>query len=223
MRVHAQAGPEELRRTGEARIDVVVAAFRDGRAQQDLRERIERELGGSVQLLLVASELGSATKSPAIADASTVTRVVPADAHRVAFEILVTLCDDPYTRSRLLRVESELPVVVAGFGSTQLVNLSFGGAFVALPPEHLKDLAAPQVGAVLDLSLWITDQHAVRTRATVVWTRPAARVATPSGVGVRFDDLDAADQARLEDFVRWKRIEALRSSTSALRRHAAAV
>ncbi|MND00740.1 hypothetical protein D3C83_194610 [compost metagenome] len=52
----------------------------------------------------------------------------------------------------------------------------------------------------------------------MVWARNQSRVALPAGIGVRFDDVTEADRARIEELVRWKRVEALRASVAALRR-----
>ena len=218
MRVHEGANERDLVVPDDVRVDVVVATWTDEAQRQALRTRIDRQLGASARLLSIAVE-GEPT---ATGDRSS-GLPLPADPHRLAFEILVVLCDDPYTLSRLVRIDSQLPVVVDHATHTQLVNLSFGGAFVAMSQEALKAPDAPHAGEVVELALWLTDEQPVRTRATVVWTRACQRVALPAGIGVRFDDVPSPDRTRLEDFVRWKRIEALRSSVTAVRRPAAAL
>jgi hypothetical protein len=210
MRVH-QDEVEASSRGAHARVDAVVAPVRSAERARALHE----QLGASTPLWLT----GEASAVQAAAPEAT---RLPFDAGRVAFEILLALCDDPYARSRLTRVDADLPAVLAQL-STRVVNLGFGGAFVALPEQALEGPHALRPGDAVDVEVSVADDRALRTRASVVWTRARDRVALPSGVGVRFVDLTGEARSMLEEAVRAERLRALRTSAASTRAVHAAV
>lgn len=77
-------------------------------------------------------------------------------------------------------------------GFTQ--NFSDGGVFVA---TH----ALQRLGATCDLIIMLPNQNPITTKGTVRWIRPYSEGGdTPPGMGIRFDQLPAADAALIREF-----------------------
>ena len=75
-------------------------------------------------------------------------------------------------------------------------NLSEGGVFVA---TH----AARDLGAKIDLVIALPDQEPIRAAGTVRWHRQYSEAnETMPGMGIRFEELSANDEARIRDFAR---------------------
>lgn len=196
----------------DGRIDVAVAPW-EGPTQADaLAERLRARFGVGVELLHTASQ---DTNGEPSRDGG---HPLPLQPGRLAFEILLRLADGPYERSRLLRVDRELPAQVDLRLETRLANIGFGGAFVVLPTEALTGPNALRVGARVELALSLPDERPIQTRATVVWTRTNGRIASPAGVGVQFMGVAGADQMRLEEFVRLQRMAGLPAPAARARR-----
>jgi uncharacterized protein (TIGR02266 family) len=58
-------------------------------------------------------------------------------------------------------------------------------------------------GSSVDLCISLPHREPIRVSGTVRWLRPySERNATPPGMGVRFDQLSAADTARIQEFTK---------------------
>jgi hypothetical protein len=210
MRVHQNEGAL-LGLGTHVRVDAVVAPASRAEYARDLHAR----LGATTPLWLTVSE----GTTPDAADGSH----LPFDGGRVGFEILLALCDDPYARSRLTRVDADLAAVLGTHDGSRVVNLGFGGAFVALPAHALEGPGALRPGDAVDVAVEIGTDRALHARAAVVWTRPRNRLTLPSGVGVRFLELSHESRSLLEDSVRAERLRTLRTSAAASTRAVQAV
>ena len=203
MRVHESAADGYEPAPDAPLADIVVARWPGAARAQAMQHEVATRLGSATRCLLVA-EPGEADAASARGHGLAVVRP-----EYVPFEILLSLSDGPYERSRLLRVDAELPVVVDGQLESQLANVGFGGAFALLPAALLTGTDALSVGDGVEIAFTLPDQHRVRARAAVAWARPQGRVAWPAGVGLRFTGIDAGDQGRIEDFVRRTNIGSL--------------
>ena len=98
------------------------------------------------------------------------------------------------------RAELEVDVAFEGdnrFFAGTTGDISRGGLFVATDTPLM-------VGTELTLSFVLPDAYRIATDATVTWVRaPRYRPdELPAGMGVRFDDLSAADRGALEHYLR---------------------
>ena len=106
-------------------------------------------------------------------------------------------------RRRTERLVLRTPVVVTGLEGGQeqrmeAIDLSQGGAFLA------GESAACRPGQRIEVALQPNGAHSLSLPARVVWARPpelAAASEREPGIGVRFEAVAAAEQARLDELL----------------------
>lgn len=182
-----------------SRADVVVAPWTSPDQMLRLRESIATSLGLTCLCLFVSD-------NNELVERAGVEGPLPMQAHRVAFEILLHRAEGPYERSRLLRLDCDLPAIVDERIETSLWNIGFGGAFIRMPATFMQGNGRLRSGDALRLTVALPDQPAVPLRAEVVWTRSSERPAWPSGAGVQFTVATQADLARTHELVRLGRL-----------------
>jgi len=140
----------------------------------------------------------------------------PATKERVVFAVLETSLTSPYDRSRLLRVPADVPAIVDGAFWARLIDLSYGGAFVELTHEHMRDVARTTVGHGLRIVFELASRTSVAAECTIVWRRERAEHGLPVGCGVRFERVVSSDLEQVHGFVRARKLEALRAAAETL-------
>jgi hypothetical protein len=130
----------------------------------------------------------------------------PVSGDRLTFAVLEQFIESPYERNRLRRVEAELPANVNRNVDGRIGNLGFGGAFVAIHEERLSVPANFRVGSRVELEFVLDDREPISVQGDVMWRRSMSRPASEAGIGVRFVGLPAEPRARLEDFVRRRKL-----------------
>lgn len=199
-------------RVAEERIDIVIAdaSEGDGRGQQ-LRDAVRERFGRRPAVLLIEPRDSSARAG---ASEDHVLRA-PAQLDVLCFAILEQLLDSPYDRSRLFRVDAELPVRLEDGQAARTGNLGFGGAFLALDGTPTSG-SSPRysVGSRVQVAVALDDHRSLKLEGEVRWRCQSTRPGETEGVGLRFIDM-AEDQRRaIEGFVRRRKLEALERFTS---------
>lgn len=199
-------------RVAEERIDVVVADAVEGNGRgARLREELRTRFGRRPAVLLVEPREGATRHT--VPDQVVLRMPVQLDV--LCFAILEQLLDTPYERSRLFRVDAELPVRLEDGQPARTANVGFGGVFLALDPNGAGGATARYlVGSRVQVALALDDQRSIKVDGEVRWRRQSTRPGETEGVGVRFVDM-AEDQRRaVEGFVRRRKLEALERFTA---------
>ena len=144
----------------------------------------------------------------------------PVSNERIVFATLETSLSSPYERSRLLRVPTDVSAIVAGSMWSRISNLSYGGAFVELAHEHLRDSRNAEIGTPMQLTFELTPREPIHTQATVLWRRDTPAGGRGAGCGIRFENLTAENAERVQSFVRARRLEALAAAVETRPRRA---
>ena len=144
----------------------------------------------------------------------------PVTNDRIVFAALETSLSSPYERSRLVRVPTDVSAIVAGSMWSRLSNLSYGGAFVELAHEHLRDSRNAEIGTTMQLTFELAPREPIHAQATVLWRRDAPAGGRGAGCGIRFDSLSAENTERVQSFVRTRRLEALAAAVETRPRRA---
>jgi len=134
----------------------------------------------------------------------------PVSNDRIVFAALETSLSSPYERSRLVRVPTDVSAIVAGSMWSRISNLSYGGAFVELAHEHLRDSRNAE----------LAPREPIHVQATVLWRRDAPASGRGAGCGIRFEGLSAENAERIQSFVRTRRLEALAAAVETRPRRA---
>jgi hypothetical protein len=145
----------------------------------------------------------------------------PVGNDRIVFAALETSLVSQYERSRLVRVSTDISAIVSGALWARLSNLSYGGAFVELAHEHLRDPRNADVGSTMQLTFELTPREPIHARATVLWKRETPDSGRPAGCGIRFESLAAESTDRVQQFVRSRRLDALAAAVETRPRRAA--
>jgi len=201
-----------LPRIAERRIDVVVvdAASGEGRAEA-LRSAVQERFGARPAVLPM--RLGKDVDGRRPSGSEGVRGALPLD--QLCFSILEAIADSPYDRSRLLRVEAELPVRFDDGQQASTGNVGFGGAFVSLGARSAGDGALRYaVGSRINLACALDDQRPMKLFGEVRWRSQSTRPGQVDGMGVRFVDLAEDQRQKLEDFVRRRKLESLQRLAS---------
>jgi DNA-binding NarL/FixJ family response regulator len=208
-----EASPSQAAaRVADERIDVLVAEAAEGedrgpRMRDSLRERFGRR---PAVLLVEPREGGARSAHP-----DDLVLRSPVQLDMLCFAILEQLLDSPYERSRLFRVDAELPVKLDDGQAARTSNFGFGGAFLALDGASSNGLSARYaVGSRVQVSVALDEHRALKLDGEVRWRRQSTRPGDVEGVGVRFVDLGTEQRRAVEGFVRRHKLSALERFTS---------
>jgi DNA-binding NarL/FixJ family response regulator/Tfp pilus assembly protein PilZ len=195
-----------LERIRERRVDAVVI---DGAlADLEQRELLPRILDrfGRHPVVLVASSDPDADREAWKARGAGDLFAKPVSIDRMLFAILQHHVESDYDRSRLVRVETDLPARIDGTLKGSIGNLGFGGAFVTLPEDTLREPATLSIGSEVRVSFDLEDRDQLDLNGTVRWRRDASRPASQAGIGVEFVDCVEAERDAIEDYVRKRKL-----------------
>jgi DNA-binding NarL/FixJ family response regulator len=199
-------------RIADERIDVVIADAVDGEHRGPrLREALRTRFGRRPAVLLVEPRDGGQRAGAS----DEISLRAPVQLDLLCFAILEQLVDTPYDRSRLFRVDAELPVRLDDGMSARTGNLGFGGAFLTDAGNGVSSLSPRYtVGSRVQVSMSLDDHRAVKVEGEVRWRRQSARPGETDGVGVRFIDMGDDQRRAVEGFVRRRKLEALERITA---------
>lgn len=221
QRAPASAHPLTYEEVVRMRVDVVVA---DEKAARPLLPRYAHEEGGAELsatqgpgYVVLGSSMGGNENS--YGRFAWLRRPVAND--RIVFATLETSLTSPYERSRLLRVSTDVSAIVSGALWARLSNLSYGGAFVELAHEHLRDARNVDVGATMQLTFELAPREPIHAQAVVLWKRNSPDAGRPAGCGIRFESLSTENTERIQQHVRLNRLNALAAAVETRPRRAA--
>lgn len=144
----------------------------------------------------------------------------PVGNDRIVFATLETSLASPYERSRLVRVPTDVSAILGGTLWSRLSNLSYGGAFIELAHEHMRDPRYAELGSTIQLTFELAPREPIHAQATVLWRRESPASASPAGCGVRFETVSAESNERIQQYVRSARLAALAAAVETRPRRA---
>jgi DNA-binding NarL/FixJ family response regulator len=190
-----------IERIAKLRTDVVIADL--GLASpsgKDILTEISERYGQNPLVLLTTSD-GAVSRRQWIERGAGGVFVKPVAVDRLVFAILEHFVETPYERSRLLRVDIDVPARIDDRIEVELGNIGFGGAFIPLPTDQMSRDSF-LVGQRIQVAFSLEDANAIQTHCEIMWRRATSRPSMQSGIGVRFLNLDDSHRASVEEFVR---------------------
>jgi hypothetical protein len=131
--------------------------------------------------------------------------VKPVAIDRLVFAILEHFVETPYERSRLMRVDADVPARIDDRMEVEFGNIGFGGAFIPLPNDQMSRESF-LVGQRIQVAFSLEDSDAISALCEIMWRRATSRPSMQSGIGVRFLNLDDPHRQVLEEFVRKRKL-----------------
>jgi CheY-like chemotaxis protein len=146
----------------------------------------------------------------------------PVSSDRLAFAVVEHLVDSPYDRSRLLRVDADMPARVNESVPARIFNVGFGGAFVALDNQQGGEATAPlATGSRIRIEFELPERGQMLVHGEVRWRRDTSRPTNDPGLGVQFVEMREEQRMVVEDFVRTRKLRAMSSLPRDLRERTA--
>ncbi len=206
MRVEEESDSRRaLSRIAELRTDIVVADLAlPGSGTQTLLAEIVARYGKQPIVMLTTSD-GTASRREWMERGAGGVFAKPVSVDRLVFAILESFVDTPYDRSRLVRVEVDVPARIDDRVDAHIGNLGFGGAFVPLPNDQM-GRESFVVGQRVRVSFTLDSGEQINTTSEIMWRRASSRPSAPAGIGVRFLNLDDPHRAAVEEFVRRRKL-----------------
>ncbi len=195
-----------LERIAQERIDAVVAdlALPGGSGRGVLDDIVSRF--GRYPIVLVTCTGPSVARSEWIARGARDLFEKPVSNDRLAFAVMEHFVDSPYDRSRLLRVDTEVPARINESVQGQIGNVGFGGAFVAVRNGDLVEAKRLAVGSRVRLEFQLDERQRLDVQGEVRWRRDASRPASEAGIGIQFVEMREDQRQAVEEFVRQRKL-----------------
>jgi DNA-binding NarL/FixJ family response regulator len=202
MRVEEETDSANIiERIAKLRTDVVIADLGlSSPSGKDILTEISERYGQNPLVLLTTSD-GSVSRRQWIERGAGGVFVKPVAVDRLVFAILEHFVETPYERSRLLRVDIDVPARIDDRLEVELGNIGFGGAFIPLPTDQMSRDSF-LVGQRIQVAFSLEDANSIQTLCEIMWRRATSRPSMQSGIGVRFLNLDDTHRASVEEFVR---------------------
>jgi DNA-binding NarL/FixJ family response regulator len=194
-----------VQRVAELRTDIVIADMSlPGAKGEGVLADLKNHYGKYPIVVLTTTD-GSASRREWLEKGAGGLFAKPVSIDRLVFAILEHFIDTPYERSRLLRVDVDMPARVDDRLEVELGNIGFGGAFIPLASEHM-GREAFVVGQRVRLSFALEDAEPIQVTGEVMWRRPNSRPSMQAGVGIRFLNLNDQQRSAVEEFVRKRKL-----------------
>lgn len=205
MRVEEESDPAKaVDRIAKLRTDVVIADLTlQNNGNSILTDIVSRY--GQNPLVLLTTNDSTTSRRQWIEQGAGGVFVKPVAIDRLVFAILEHFVETPYERSRLLRVDAEVPARIDDRIEVELGNIGFGGAFIPLPTDQMSRDSF-LVGQRIQVAFSLEDQHSIQTLCEIMWRRATSRPSMQSGIGVRFLNLDETHRSTVEEFVRRRKL-----------------
>jgi hypothetical protein len=131
--------------------------------------------------------------------------VKPVAIDRLVFAILEHFVETPYERSRLMRVDADVPARIDDRMEVEFGNIGFGGAFIPLPNDQMSRDSF-LVGQRIQIAFSLEESDAINALCEIMWRRSTSRPSMQSGIGVRFLNLEDSNRSVVEEFVRKRKL-----------------
>jgi DNA-binding NarL/FixJ family response regulator len=202
MRVEEETDAANVvERIAKLRTDVVIADLSLGSPSgKDILTEITERYGQNPLVLLTTSD-GSVSRRTWLDRGAGGVFVKPVAVDRLVFAILEHFVETPYERSRLLRVDIDVPARIDDRLEVEFGNIGFGGAFIPLPTDQMSRESF-LVGQRIQVAFSLEDANSIQSMCEIMWRRATSRPSMQSGIGVRFLNLDDSHRASVEEFVR---------------------
>jgi CheY-like chemotaxis protein len=202
MRVEEESDSlKAVERIAKLRTDVVIADMTLPSTSGDgLLADITARYGQNPLVLLTTND-GSASRRHWIDKGAGGLFAKPVAVDRLVFAILEHFVETPYERSRLLRVDADVPARIDDRLEVEIGNIGFGGAFIPLPTDQMSRDSF-LVGQRIQVAFSLEDSSSIQALCEIMWRRATSRPSMQSGIGVRFLNLDDPHRATVEEFVR---------------------
>jgi DNA-binding NarL/FixJ family response regulator len=202
MRVEEETDAANVvERIAKLRTDVVIADLGlPSPSGKDILTEISERYGQNPLVLLTTSD-GSVSRRQWLDRGAGGVFVKPVAVDRLVFAILEHFVETPYERSRLLRVDIDVPARIDDRLEVELGNIGFGGAFIPLPTDQMSRDSF-LVGQRIQVAFSLEDANSIQSLCEIMWRRATSRPSMQSGIGVRFLNLDDTHRASVEEFVR---------------------
>lgn len=195
-----------LERIAQERTDVVVADIAmPGVTGRGVLDDVMSRFGRHPVVIGTSSEPGL-IRSEWIARGARDLFEKPIASDRLAFAIVENFVDSPYERSRVLRVDTELPTRINEAVQGEMGNVGFGGAFIALRERNLLEATRFSIGARVRLEFQLQDRQRMDVQGEVRWRRDSSRPAAEAGLGIQFVELREEQRQIVEEFVRQRKL-----------------
>lgn len=183
------------------RLDLIlVSEDVDGRRGTELIRRLRMENDACPPCVLI-SEKGEERALLTAEGIEVVTR--PLHFNQLAFLALESFIESPKMRSRFHRVNVSDCVMKIGADEVfPVANVGYGGACLEIPRERLLESRNFKKARRINFSLQLGQAAAISGEAEVCWVLKKDLVGARAGVGVRFLDMPADEEAALKAFVR---------------------
>lgn len=190
------------------RLDLVlVSEDVDGRRGIELIRRLREENEVCPPCVLIADK--EVARAPLAAEGIEVVRK-PLHFNQLAFLALESFIESPKLRSRFHRVSVSGCMMKIGADDVFPVeNVGYGGACLKIPRERLLESKNLKKARRISFSLQLGPATAISGEAEVCWVLKKDLVGARAGVGVRFLDMPAEEEATLKEFIRNQKYVAL--------------
>lgn len=195
-----------LDRIAQERVDVVIADLSlPGSSGRGVLDDVMSRFGRYPVVLLASAQPGVQRAEWTARGAGDVFEK-PVSSDRLTFAVVEHFVDSSYERSRLQRVDTELPARVNDAVQAQIGNLGFCGAFIAMRDDDMSEAAHFPVGSRVRLEFQLEDRQRLDLQGEVRWRRDAARPAAEAGLGIQFVDMREEQRQQVEEFVRQRKL-----------------
>ncbi|MFI5307697.1 MAG: PilZ domain-containing protein [Polyangiales bacterium] len=199
-----------LERIAQERTDVVVADVAlPGLGGRGVLDDVISRFGRH-PIVLLTSARPAVSRSLWIARGALDLFEKPASSDKLAFAVVEHLVDSAYDRSRLLRVDADMPARINESLPARIFNVGFGGAFIALDGERGSDTTAPlATGSRIRIEFELPERGSMHVHGEVRWRRESSRPKSDPGLGVQFVEMREEQRVVVEDFVRTRKLRAM--------------
>ena len=206
MRVEEESDSlKAVERIAKLRTDVVIADLAlPSNSGEGILADITNHYGQNPLVLLTTTD-GSASRRQWVERGAGGVFAKPVAVDRLVFAILEHFVETPYERSRLLRVDADVPARIDDRIEVELGNIGFGGAFIPLPSDQMPR-ESYLVGQRIQVSFQLEDSSSIQALCEIMWRRTTSRPSMQSGIGVRFLNLEESQRTTVEEFVRRRKL-----------------
>jgi DNA-binding NarL/FixJ family response regulator len=206
MRVEEESDSlKAVERIAKLRTDVVIADLSlPSNSGEGVLSDITKHYGENPLVLLTTTD-GSASRRQWVERGAGGVFAKPVAVDRLVFAILEHFVETPYERSRLLRVDADVPARIDDRIEVELANIGFGGAFIPLPTDQMPR-ESYLVGQRIQVSFQLEDASSIQALCEIMWRRTTSRPSMQSGIGVRFLNLEESQRTSVEEFVRRRKL-----------------
>ncbi len=125
----------------------------------------------------------------------------PFDINQIVFVIIEQFIDSTFIKSRFVRIDTEIDAIIANQIKAQMMNLAYGGAFIAIEPETLNTTNV-EPGHTTTVNFSLPTTGPLELNCQITWARFRASLHSPSGLGLKFENLSFEQDYAIRDYIR---------------------